>query len=47
MSDRTTVSVKPDTADQLHDLKDRGESFDDVIRSLLNRAETPDTAPAQ
>lgn len=45
MTKRTTVSVKPETADQLHDLKDRGESFDDVIRTLLDHA--PAEAPAR
>lgn len=33
--DRTTISVSEDVADTLHDLKQRGESYDDVLRRLL------------
>lgn len=33
--DRTSVTVQPSTADELHDRKARGESYDDVIRRLL------------
>lgn len=32
---RTTISVAEETADQLHELKGRGESYDDVIQRLL------------
>lgn len=46
MSSRTTVAVSTDTADRLHDRKDRGESFDDVIQALLERTRS-DAAPAQ
>lgn len=37
MSNRTTVSVSPETASALHELKDRGDTYEDVIRSLLDR----------
>lgn len=33
--DRTTISVSEEVADALHDLKRRGESYDDVLRRLL------------
>ena len=36
MADTTTVAVKPETADELHALKNRGESYDDVIQRLLS-----------
>jgi len=32
---RTTISVQDETADELHDLKERGESYDDVVSRLL------------
>ena len=32
---RTTISVSTGVADTLHDLKERGESYDDVLRRLL------------
>lgn len=32
---RTTISVSEEVADKLHDLKQRGESYDDVLRRLL------------
>ena len=35
---RTTISVSDEVADKLHDLKRRGESYDDVIRRLLSEA---------
>jgi len=31
----TTVRLADGTADELHDLKDRGESYDDVVQQLL------------
>lgn len=42
MSSRTTVSVDHKTADQLHELKDRGESMNDVIVELLEYREAVD-----
>jgi len=33
--DRTTISVADETADELHDMKQRGDSYDDVIRRLI------------
>lgn len=32
---RTTISVDEETADRLHELKQRGESYDDVVKRLL------------
>jgi hypothetical protein len=44
--ERTTVSVRRDTAERLHDKKRYGDSMDDVIRRLLGdeveAGETPD-----
>ena len=34
---RTTIAVDESTADELHALKRRGESYDDVIQRLLER----------
>ena len=31
----TTIAVADQTADKLHDMKNRGESYDDVIQRLL------------
>lgn len=33
---RTTISVSEEVADTLHDLKQRGESYDDVLRRILS-----------
>jgi len=33
---KTTIEVDDVTADRLHDLKSRRDSYDDVIRRLLN-----------
>jgi len=33
---QTTIRIDDDTADALHDRKDRGDTYDDVIRVLLN-----------
>ena len=32
---RTTISVSEATADELHAMKERGESYDDVVRRLI------------
>jgi len=34
---RTTVSLSEETADKLHDLKQRGDSYDDVVRRLIKQ----------
>ena len=36
----TTIRVDDDTADDLHVLKERGDSYDDVIRRLLKESDT-------
>ena len=33
--ERITISVSEEVADCLHDLKERGESYDDVLRRVL------------
>jgi len=33
--ERTTVSVSEEVADELHEMKQRGESYDDVLRRVL------------
>ena len=35
LMERTTISVSEEVADCLHDLKERGESYDDVLRRIL------------
>lgn len=42
MSD-TTISVPEDLADELYERKARGESYADVIRRLIEKAETAET----
>jgi predicted CopG family antitoxin len=37
----TTIQVDDDTADALHELKERGDSYDDVIRRVLAERGTP------
>lgn len=39
--DRTTINVSNAVADKLHELKERGDSYDDVIRRLLAEAGDP------
>jgi predicted CopG family antitoxin len=39
MGDKTTIEVTDDTWSRLDELKDRGESFDDVISTLLPEQE--------
>lgn len=36
MEGRTTVALSTETADELHAMKGRGESYDDVIRRLID-----------
>ena len=33
---RTTISVSDEVADELHSMKHRGESYDDVLRRVIN-----------
>lgn len=33
--EQTTIRVNDDTADELHNRKNRGDSYDDVIQRLL------------
>lgn len=40
---RTTISVSDEVADELHSMKHRGESYDDVLRRVIN-VEDDDTA---
>ena len=43
--ERTTISVTTEMADELHSRKNRGDSYEDVIRRLIERADksmTPD-----
>lgn len=40
MGDDTTIRIKVDTWEELHDRKQPGLSFDDVIQRLLDEAET-------
>jgi len=42
MAQKTTVEVHETTADDLHALKRRGDSYDDVIRRLLERHRSQD-----
>lgn len=45
MGDRTSISVTDKLADELYDRKGRGDSYEDVIWRLMERAddEGPDT----
>jgi hypothetical protein len=36
---RTTIQVTDELADELHDRKDRGETYEDVIWGLIEDAE--------
>lgn len=43
MGDRTTVSVSSGMADDLYALKNRGDTYEDVLRRLVKQAEmTPE-----
>jgi len=33
---KTTIEVADNTADELHDMKNRGDSYDDVIQRLIS-----------
>lgn len=37
---RTTIQVSDELADALHDLKDRGDSYEDVIWRLYDKAQS-------
>jgi len=36
---RTSIQVSDELADELHDRKERGESYEDVIWRLVNKSE--------
>lgn len=36
---RTTIQVPEELADELHDMKSRGDSYADVIRELIEKSE--------
>lgn len=36
---RTTIQVSDELADELHDRKDRGDSYEDVIWRLIEEAD--------
>lgn len=37
---RTTIQVSDELADELHDRKDRGDSYEDVIWRLMEEADS-------
>lgn len=39
MSERTSISVSTELADELHGRKSRGESYEDVIWNLIEEAD--------
>jgi len=39
---RTTIQVSDELADELHDRKDRGDSYEDVIWRLIDASEEND-----
>ncbi len=39
MSSRTTISVSEELADKLHNLKARGDSYEDVIQRLMDASD--------
>ena len=41
MAESTHIRVKEDTVDRLYSLKSRKESYDDVIRKLLETTDAP------
>lgn len=41
---RTTIQVSDDLADELHERKNRGESYEDVIWRLIDGADTTESA---
>jgi len=40
---RTTISVSDELADDLHDRKQRGDSYEDVINRLIQEADGTET----
>lgn len=42
MADRTSISVTPELADELYDRKQRGDSYEDVIWRLIEKADAAD-----
>ena len=43
----TTIRVDDETADALHGLKGRGDSYDDVVRRLLADADETHRSPTE
>ena len=39
---RTTIQVSDELADELHERKDRGDSYEDVIWSLIEKSDSLD-----
>jgi predicted CopG family antitoxin len=44
MADRTSISVSEELADELYERKRRGDSYEDVIRRLIERADAAEEA---
>jgi predicted CopG family antitoxin len=42
MAERTSISVTHDLADELHDRKERGDSYEDVIWRLIEEVDAND-----
>ncbi len=42
MADKTSIQVSDDIADWLHALKERGESYDDVLRRIRDERDGGD-----
>lgn len=43
MTDYTSIRITTDLADELHDRKERGDSYEDVIWRLIEAAEETNT----
>lgn len=39
MPDYTSIRISPELADELHDRKDRGDSYEDVIWRLIEKTD--------
>jgi predicted CopG family antitoxin len=47
MADRTSISVSEELADELYERKRRGDSYEDVIRRLIERADAAEEEEEQ
>lgn len=47
MGDRTSISVSHDLADDLYERKKRGESYEDLIRRILEEYDADDEPAAE